>query len=297
MRNTPTRFRFQATKVFLTYPQCTLSKETLYNALNEKTQVKHGFICIEQHEDGNTHLHAAIEFNTKINTRSQAYFDVNGFHPNIQAVRNWNASVNYVKKEGDWEEYGDEDTTDQVVVDNLFELARTMEHNEYYTYCLRHRVPLGYAQLAWRQVADMFTVGEEYSIPEDATVRADLMATDITGPAYDNRSIVLIGPSGAGKTLWAKHIAEKPALFVTHADGLRNLQPTHRSIIFDDMSYLHVPREAQITITDRFEPRQIHVRYGTVSVPAGIQKIFTANQEIFLRDPAVDRRTRRIILQ
>lgn len=287
-------FRFQARKVFLTYPQCTLNKEQLYNAINEKCPIEHGFICTELHEDGNTHLHAVLKFRSKVTTKSQAYFDVQGFHPNIQVCKSWPASVNYVKKNGDWEEYGS--APDDENDDDLFELAKTLDHNAYFKYCLQKKIPFAYAQQAWRQVGDMFTVTDD-TIPEGAIVRNDLMTTDITGPDYDYRSILLIGPSGTGKTVWAKHVSRKPALFVTHPDGLRNLHQGHRCIIFDDMSFLHVPREAQIAITDRFEPRQIHVRYGTVSLPAGIQKIFTANEEIFLRDPAIDRRVQRIILQ
>jgi len=291
-------FKFQARKVFLTYPRSNLTKDELYTELHAAHPIKLAYICIENHEDGTPHLHAAITFEKKIVTRRPDVFDVQGFHPNIQAVRNWNASVNYVKKDKDYSIYNNSDDDDDDDDDlDLFEKAKTMSHNEYFTYCLKKKVPGFYADKAWRQVGDMFTVDESYVIPEEATVRPSLMSIDLSAATYDNRSILLIGPSGAGKTVWAKHVAEKPALFVTHTDGIRNLQPNHKSIIFDDMSYLHVPREAQIAITDRFEPRQIHVRYGTVSVPAGIQKIFTANNEIFSADPAIDRRISKIYLQ
>lgn len=288
-------FKFCASRVFLTYPQCDINRERLYNWINDKNTIRYAIISTELHADGNKHLHAAIQFTKKINSRTPTLFDIDNHHPNIQAIRNWPATLNYVRKDGEFDEYDNRD--DQTAHDNLFELAKTMDHNEYFQYCYEKKVPIGYADKAWRQVGDMFTVDESYVIPEEATVRPDLMNIDLSGSEFDNRSIVLIGPSGAGKTIWAKHVAIKPALFVTHSDGLRNLQPNHRSIIFDDLSYLHVPREAQISITDRFEPRQIHVRYGTVSVPAGIQKIFTANSDIFIQDPAVDRRIRKIILQ
>jgi len=286
------KWRFNARKTFLTYAQCPLSKEVVYGAIHAKYPCKYAMISTELHEDGNTHLHCVFEFQKKVNCRSQAMFDVQGYHPNIQVPKNWPATKNYVKKAGDYEEYN-EDPVDEDE-DDLYVLAEGMTSRLYFEYCRKKGIQFAYAMQAWRSVGSMFTIDEEYEEDPEAEVCSGLNGLDISGPEYDNKSIVIIGPSGCGKTTIAKRLAVKPALFVTHSDGIKNLHRSHKSIIFDDMSYLHVPREAQIAITDRYEPRQIHVRYGTVSVPAGIQKIFTANQEIFSDDEAVNRRIRKI---
>ena len=110
--------------------------------------------------------------------------------------------------------------------------------------------------------------------------------------AWNLRSLVLYGESGVGKTNWAKWHMPLPSLFVSHLDCLKDYDPGfHKSIIFDDVSFLHMPREAQIHIVDTFDPRSIHCRYRVANVPAKTPKCFTANRRILLDDPAINRRT------
>jgi hypothetical protein len=92
--------------------------------------------------------------------------------------------------------------------------------------------------------------------------------------------MVCLGSSGIGKTTWAKSYAKKPSLFVTHIDDLKKFRADeHKSLIFDDVSFYHYPIQSQIHLCDVENPRSIHVRYGTVSLPKGVQKIFTCNEE------------------
>jgi len=102
------KFRINAKSVFLTYPKCTLSKEELSLHLYQlKHKYSYSCICLEQHEDGTPHLHAVLKFVKKVDIRSEKYFDIEGFHPNIQTTKNINASINYIKKDKDFIEMGD----------------------------------------------------------------------------------------------------------------------------------------------------------------------------------------------
>lgn len=107
------------------------------------------------------------------------------------------------------------------------------------------------------------------------------------------KSHVFWGPPGTGKTEYAKFLLPK-ALFVTHMDDLGRFDAkVYDGIIFDDMSFTHLPREAQIHLVDFDNPRSIHVRYKVANIPAGTVKIFTTNVEqgqIFLGDGAILRR-------
>lgn len=114
----------------------------------------------------------------------------------------------------------------------------------------------------------------------------------------DMTSLWVKGPSGTsvltigiGKTTWALTVSNKPALFVRHLDTLREFRNGyHKSIIFDDMSFQHLPRQAQIHLVDRYHAQQIHVRYAVVNLPANIPKIFLSNDSIFTYDQAIFRR-------
>lgn len=108
---------------------------------------------------------------------------------------------------------------------------------------------------------------------------------------------VVVGPSGIGKTTWAKKRSPKPALMCSHIDDLRSFRPNfHKAIIFDDMDFKHIPTTGQIHLVDQHDPRSIHVRYGTVKLPAHLCKIFTCNDFPFVEHEAIRRRITEINL-
>lgn len=110
-------------------------------------------------------------------------------------------------------------------------------------------------------------------------------------PPDQIRSLVLEGESGIGKTQFALALLPK-ALWVTHMDDLLSFDPSqHTGIIFDDMSFKHMPRTAQIHITDYDMTRSIHCRYRSACIPKHTPKIFTCNEYPFTEnDAAIDRR-------
>lgn len=87
-------FRFNAKKIFLTYPQCDMSKASLLDAANAwfPNKVLNSYcIAQERHQDGNLHLHAYFEWDSAPDTRSASKFDIvdraeKSFHPNVKGV-------------------------------------------------------------------------------------------------------------------------------------------------------------------------------------------------------------------
>lgn len=123
--------------------------------------------------------------------------------------------------------------------------------------------------------------------------------SQFTDPRWDlcddfSKSIILWGEAGIGKTEFAlQHF--KAALVVNDFDDLLKFVPeVHDGIVFDDMSFKHLPREIQIHITDMTLGRSIRCRFRNAYIPANTKKIFTTNNEdgeIFnLDDSAIDRR-------
>lgn len=106
------------------------------------------------------------------------------------------------------------------------------------------------------------------------------------------KSVVLIGEAGIGKTTWASKIAIYPMRYITHLDQLKTVEKEVKTLIFDDMSFAHIPREAQIQLLDRQCERAIHIRYGVASIRVGVKCIFLSNKVEFinLEDTAIKRR-------
>ena len=96
-------FRFQAQSVFLTYPRCTLSKEDVLVQLRGIRPIKEYCIAEEMHQDGYPHIHAYVQFLSKLNTNNERYFDLARgpivFHPNIQKPRSIKAVSDYITKD------------------------------------------------------------------------------------------------------------------------------------------------------------------------------------------------------
>lgn len=94
------KFRINAQHFALTYSQCgDLSKDEVLAYITEKRPVDHVVCGLEKHEDGGNHIHVYVRFTKKINVKSERFFDVDGYHPNIQAMRDPRKWYNYVTKE------------------------------------------------------------------------------------------------------------------------------------------------------------------------------------------------------
>lgn len=280
-------FRLQGRNIFLTYPQCSEDPADLLdwllikcpNAIKIRT-------CQEKHQDGNPHLHAIIKSSKKIDIKNANYFDYVGKHPSIEKVKDFRKAWNYIGKEGTdciFEEENN-DETDELDADDY------SNEKEWINACIKQRMGYGYCKRLW----ELATKDQGTSIYEtgDGIIREDLGA--ITRQDY---CTVLLGPTGIGKTTWAKRECTKPALMISHIDDLRKFDKTfHKSIIFDDMTFKHMPLQAQIHITDVNDERSIHCRYGTATIPANTVKIFTCNENPFIEHETIERRICKITI-
>lgn len=98
-------FRLNARHFFLTYPQCTVTREQALEQL--KRSILHAVtikVAREQHEDGSPHLHVLVSCNRKYDCSSRERLHLRGedgtvFQGNYQAARNIAAVNNYIAKD------------------------------------------------------------------------------------------------------------------------------------------------------------------------------------------------------
>jgi len=104
----PPGFRLSAKKVFLTYARCEESKADLLTHLKSFGLLVRYVVAREKHKpteedpEPHHHLHAVLDFSSKIDTRDERFFDFRGHHPNIQKCRSYENSATYAMKDGDF---------------------------------------------------------------------------------------------------------------------------------------------------------------------------------------------------
>lgn len=278
-------FRVSTKNFSLTYPQCVITKEALFQYL-QSMQPCYLLVSAENHEDGSPHLHAAISFSKRKNVKSPNFFDFEEQHCNIQAAKDMHKWVTYVKKDGVFLEEG---TLAQPHGRAPIDL-NSVDSERLFNFCLNNKVPYGYyAEEAKRRNVVDTTIREESS---EGTMSWYLQLLQLP---TSHKSIILTGSTGIGKTTWAIKNSPKPSLLVSHLDQLKNFRTSiHKSIIFDDMDFKHFPVTAQIHLTDSEQARAIHIRYGIVTLPRNIVKIFTCNEYPFSMHEAIARRVKHI---
>lgn len=279
---------YDGKRFFLTYPQCDKSKEQLLTFLRTKGTIREYVICEEHHADGSPHLHACVAFEEHIR-KPVHYLDFENKHPNKQDPRNWAACKVYCRKEGNFIEENAQELDRAVKrIDLALEVTKYERKIDWLSYCVSSKIGYQYAIAAWSYVHS--TVSTVLSDVHDGRMCEALLQFKFNEDLH--KCLVLVGPSGCGKTTWAKTNMPKPALFVSHHDSLKGFEPGyHVSIIFDDVSYGHCPRDAQIAVTDFHDDRDIHCRHTTAFIPAGTFKCFTANvPPLLYSDEAIRRR-------
>lgn len=107
---TTSRFRLQGTNFFLTFPQCSVTKDT---ALERVQQLRHKLkdgtlqplslkgvvVAQEQHADGTPHLHLGLYLNERFRTSDPAFFDsIAQKHGNYQSMKCPKECLRYITK-------------------------------------------------------------------------------------------------------------------------------------------------------------------------------------------------------
>jgi len=281
----PTGFSIDATKLCLTWPRWDTNTTTqllLQNLLSLLRAYAPLYLCVakERHKDDGIHYHAAVHLGRRFRSSHSRDFDIDGHHANIQSARNFSHWVTYCKKGGDFQEHGTftcKEAKVRITEEEVKANALQMNKVDFLIYASINKIT--YAKDIW----DAIHKDESITI-KDGIISGTLspnfsnMVKNITWDK--NKCLVIVGESGIGKTTWAKTVAPKPCLFVSHIDDLKKFQNGyHNSIIFDDVTFTHYPVTAQIHLVDMENPRSIHVRYGTAKIGAGIQRIFTCNTD------------------
>ncbi|UMM45350.1 replication-associated protein [Galium leaf distortion virus] len=236
MPSAPKRFRISAKNYFITYPQCSLSKEEALEqllGLNTPTNKKYIKIARELHENGEPHLHVLVQFEGKFVCTNCRFFDLVSptrsahFHPNVQGAKSSSDVKSYVNKDGDTLEWG------EFQIDGRSARGGCQTANDSYAKALNAGGVLEALQvLKEEQPADFvkhfhnlranfekifakapepwvppYPLSSFTNVPEDMQAWSDeYFGVDPAARPVRPRSIIIEGSSRTGKTMWARSL-------------------------------------------------------------------------------------------
>lgn len=258
-------FRINAKNFFLTYAQCTLEKQSIIDFFTGLLPVPSwGIVAEEKHQDGNTHFHAIIGYSDKRDIRSDRYFDIENFHPNIQSVRSLKACAKYVTKDGNTLSFG---VIPEALLQNSW--GDIIANSTSPRSCLRS-VLLSYPkEYATRYQAIEYMAERHFKkrrvdyVSEftefDTPVQLDEWITNEFEANHPRRkSLILVSPSRYGKTEWARSLGHH-----MYFNGMVNFKHDWDDdasyIVFDDIDWEYIPNkkcflggQRQFVITDKY---------------------------------------------
>lgn len=278
-------FRFAGKKMLLTYPQSgPLDKPALHAFLNTKLKQELSVkICHEHHADGNIHTHCAVLAQIKMDIQSANYLDFEGHHPNIKPpmnIEHWRNQVKYINKE-DPDVYGEIDvplTKEEAFSEACDFVKQCKTRKQMYApgpHLMIISSKVNFFENFWKTQKKKKTSHSSFA-----------MTSFNKAPITDwSTSWLVWGKAGSGKTQWALAHFKNP-LLVSHMDDLQEFdEEEHDGVVFDDMSFKHMPGQAIIHLLDIDFERSIHCRYVNASLPANVKKIFCHNNaDIFIPD-------------
>lgn len=274
------KFRLKAKKLFLTYPRCDFTKQKIHDELQKKVGIQDYYIVQEEHKDGGQHIHAFLELIDKPDIRNCRFFDIDGHHPNIMKASR-NIIHNYMKKFDHFPLTNIPDGYVQLAIDGQIEAATKLFIEQHPKDYVIHKPRIDQNLLALsrkKRTEHIFPLNTDYDPKWDET-----------------KSLLFVGNPGVGKTEFMKSWLTKRGmsyLRATHIDALKRYSGQD-VILWDDVSFCHLPRETVIHITETTNEREIHCRHTVAYIPPGVKNIFLSNHEnIFPPDHtgAIDRR-------
>lgn len=209
-------FRFNAKTVFLTYPQCALSKEEVLERITQKFPIQDYIVAREKHEDGSPHLHCYFKFVKKVDSRDARVFDVVDSHPNIKSLTKVSAIKNaqkYAKKDGDF----------------ITNIEETLGKRAMLFSSLIEEGDLTASFIRRNPEIMQFNANNLRAFLRILTPRSEVPKTLVK-----RRHIWLYGPSNTGKTIWLRAYRELSVAMECPDNDDWSMMPKGVEVVYKD---------------------------------------------------------------
>ncbi|AMK07575.1 AC1 protein [Lycianthes yellow mosaic virus] len=298
-------FCVNAKNIFLTYPQCSLSKQIVLEILqniscpSDKLFIR---VSSEKHQDGSLHIHALIQFKGKAKFRNERHFDISHphapriFHPNFQGARSSSDVKAYIEKDGDYVDWGSfqidgrSSRRSSHAAHDVAAEALNAPSKEDALNIIKEKLPkdfiFQYHNLSanldkifkpqQQQYVSPFNVTTFNNVPNELSQWVYQNVVDAAARPWRPMSIVIEGVSRTGKTLWARSLGKHNYLC-----GHLDLSPKVYSNdgwynVIDDVDPHYLKHFKEFMGAQR--DWQSNTKYGKpIQIKGGIPTIFLCN--------------------
>nr|AGN52707.1 Rep [Tomato leaf curl Sudan virus] len=299
------RFQINCKNYFLTYPQCSLTKEETLSQiknLDTPTNKKYIKICREIHENGEPHIHVLIQFEGKFKCQNQRFFDLVSpsraahFHPNIQGAKSSSDVKSYIDKDGDtidWGEFqidGRSARGGQQSANDAYAAALNSGSKSEALRIIKELAPKDYILQFHNLTNNLDRIFQEppapyispflsssfNQVPEELEVWVSENVMSSAARPWRPNSIVIEGDSRTGKTMWARSLGPHNYLC-----GHLDLSPKVYSNdawynVIDDVDPHYLKHFKEFMGAQR--DWQSNTKYGKpIQIKGGIPTIFLCN--------------------
>lgn len=277
-------FRLSAKRLFLTFPHCPLSKDTILNELNSKLQgeLLDYVISKELHSNGEPHIHIYLRLKRTKNIKNPHFYDILGHHGKYQAVKSVKNVINYITK------YNDFITNLPILNGEILELK------PYLINLVRHN-KLQDALDTLKNCQDPSIISSYSNWKSNLIKLHDDLYPQLTLSNYKledfnfpkeildwhknpKKTLVVQGPTGVGKTQgMLALLADDNPLVIRERQDFKLLNKDHKSIILDDISLSDFDINDLKHIFDSEVPSSIRVLYASVRLDPNLKKVVLVN--------------------
>nr|AIY33294.1 replication-associated protein [Sugarcane streak virus] len=239
MSSAPVRsFKHRNVNTFLTYSRCPLEPEaigrTIWSLIAHWTPV-YILAVRETHEDGGFHVHVLAQSAKPVYTLNPGFFDIEGYHPNIQSAKSSNKVKAYILKNPviQWEKgtfiprktsfLGDStepNSKKQSKDDIMRDIIEHSTNKQEYLSMIQKALPYEWAtklqyfeysaNKLFPDIQEIYTSPFPQSTPtlHDPTAINTWLQNNLYQVSNSNRklSLYILGPTRTGKSSWARSL-------------------------------------------------------------------------------------------
>jgi len=295
-------FRLNAKKLYLTYSQIdkNITHGELLNIFNNLLNINEYLIALENHKDGGLHAHLYFILNKRCDFRSSKCLDFmynnKIFHGNYQTAKHHNALITYMAKDNNY------------ITNMTFHIHnnKIITCEEFLLYESR-RVGINkalnnfiemYPNKAIKNINNLIsnlkTCELIHELNQIKTDDVENTLDNFNFNALENKeelfkwinsqkkkSLILCGKSNTGKSFLGKTLikllTKDNYLRVTDYQGLKNLDNTHKGILFDDVKLADLPETTIINLLDTLDRNDLRLLHHVKSKNPDLIQIFTIN--------------------